>query len=616
MDSVVLKNLLLGKYASQRVEAREVAKNADLHYMAGLTHHEHRERVLMQVGLLRDSGIVCKAFPVEFGGDNDFGGHVAGFEELFTTDPSLQIKSGVQYGLFAAAIQHLGTEKHHEAWLEKAMNLDMLGCYGMTESGHGSDVFNIKTTATYDVKNDEFIINTPDRSSWKDYLGNAAKHARWAVVFAQLYTGMGERQGVHAFMVPIRNQQGVFLAGVSGEDDGVKGGLNGIDNGRLCFDNVRVPRVNLLNRYGDVDVKGRYTSSISNPKRRFFVMLGTLVQGRVSLDGAAVVASKVALQIAVTYANRRKQFMKSDGSETLLMDYQTHQKRLLPLVAETYAASFAHEELLEEFDAVFTRLASGVNGEVEGMQDLETHAAVLKAVNTWHGLNTLQQAREACGGNGFLQENHVAQLRADFDIYVTFEGDNTVLLQLAGKRLLTDYSAKMKDATIVQKIAYVSKDIAQSARFKFTELNHASTVGALLKTRVDLMTAHIASAMFNARKHGENLEEAFNMQQVNIVELGKAYGDLLKFDAFTKVVNSLPNDGSWNVLNDVRKLYGWTVLQGNAAWFMTEGLLTPAQSKEVNTIVDRLLLALRPYSQQLVDVFGYEPEHLRAAILS
>ena len=615
MDKKILENILLGKQAKARLEARKIAENPELHYIPGLPYTEHRERVLKQVSILRDSGLVFKAFPKEYGGQDDFGGHVAAFEELFLTDPSLQIKSGVQYGLFTAAIQHLGTKKHHDAYLKKAMSLEMLGCYGMTETGHGSDVFNIKTTATFDVGNDEFVINTPSRDAWKDYLGNAALHGRWAVVFAQLYTGMNQSHGVHAFLVPIRDEEGKLLRGIQSEDDGVKGGLNGVDNGRLCFTSVRIPRGNLLDRYGSVDSKGKYSSPIDNPKRRFFVMLGTLVQGRVSLDGAAVVAAKAALQIAISYANKRRQFPNSSGEEKLLMDYQTHQYRLLPLLAETYAASFAHEELLAEFSKVFARLASAGGEEVEGMQDLETHAATLKAINTWHALNTLQQAREACGGSGFLQENHIAQMRADFDIYVTFEGDNTVLLQLVGKRLLTDYSAKFKNATATQKLALVNQDVIDKAKFKFTGLHHSSTISGLLKARVDLMTAHIASDFYKAKKANADIEDIFSHDQMAIVQLAKAYGDMVRFEAFKKVVTELPHNDEWSPLNDLCKLFGWVCVQKDSGWFMMNGLLTGSQAKEVNRTFDYLLSILRPYSQDFVDAFGYSDKLLRADIL-
>src|SRR5690606_30817684 len=107
-----------------------------------------------------------------------------------------------------------------------------LGAFAMTETGHGSDVASIGTTATYDEAEEEFVIDTPFRGAWKDYLGNAALHGKHAVVFAKLIT-QGVDHGVHAFYVPLRDDSGAFLPGIGGEDDGYKGGLNGIDNGRL-----------------------------------------------------------------------------------------------------------------------------------------------------------------------------------------------------------------------------------------------------------------------------------------------------------------------------------------------------------------------------------------------
>ena len=223
------------------------------------------------------------------------------------------------------------------------------------------------------------------------------------------------------------------LPGVGGEDDGLKGGLNGIDNGRLHFDHVRVPRTNLLNRYGDVAADGTYSSPIESPGRRFFTMLGTLVQGRVSLDGAAANASKIALAIAVTYANQRRQFAGGGADEVVLLDYGQHQRRLLPLVAETYATTFAHEELLAAFDDVF----SGRGDTPEGREDLETLAATLKPTSTWHAHEhaSRRRARRAAAPATWPRTGSSACTQ-DLDVYVTFEGDNTVLYQLVAKRLL------------------------------------------------------------------------------------------------------------------------------------------------------------------------------------
>lgn len=200
---------------------------------------------------------------------------------LAYADLSLWVKSGVQWGLFGGAVENLGTERHRDV-VKRLISLDLLGCFAMTESGHGSDVANLETTATYDPQSQEFVVHSPTPSARKDYIGGAAEHAGMAAVFAQLITE-GTSQGVHCFLVPIRDEHGADLPGVTTYDDGLKGGLLGVDNGRIVFDQVRIPRENLLNRYADVAPDGTYSSDIENPSRRFFTTLGTLVRGRVSV---------------------------------------------------------------------------------------------------------------------------------------------------------------------------------------------------------------------------------------------------------------------------------------------------------------------------------------------
>ena len=291
VDVASLTHQLLGRWGDLRLFSRAIVGDPRFQKIEGLPVAEHRERVLEQLKLLVTEAKVLRAFPERLGGADDAGGSLAGFEELVAGDPSMQIKGGVQWGLFASAILHLGTPEQHDRLLPGAMTLAVPGAFAMTEIGHGSDVASVATTATYDEETQEFVIHTPFKAAWKEYLGNAGKHGVAAVVFAQLIT-KGVNHGVHAFYTPIREQNpdgsaGAFLPGIGGEDDGVKGGLNGIDNGRLHFTNVRVPREDLLARYGSVAADGTYSSPIESSGRRFFTMLGSLVQGRVSLDGAA-----------------------------------------------------------------------------------------------------------------------------------------------------------------------------------------------------------------------------------------------------------------------------------------------------------------------------------------
>ena len=353
LDTAALGKELLGRWAEVRLRARALCERPEMWKIEGQPIAEHRERVLEQLSHLVDAGGVLLSFPESVGGKANPGGNIANFEQLVLADPSLQIKSGVQWGLFGAAVMHLGTEKHHLKFLPGIMSLETPGCFAMTETGHGSDVASIATTATYDETSGDFILHTPHRGAWKDYIGNAALHGKAAVVFAQLIVG-GENHGVHALYVPLRDENG-FLPGIGVEDDGPKGGLNGIDNGRLHFTNVRVPRENLLDRYGSVDENGVYSSPIESRGRRFFTILGTLVQGRVSLVGAVSVASQLAMTIAVKYAVVRRQFpVPGTNSEQVLLDYQQHQRRLLPRLANAYAMTFAQDELLNIFHDVFS----------------------------------------------------------------------------------------------------------------------------------------------------------------------------------------------------------------------------------------------------------------------
>jgi acyl-CoA oxidase len=632
VDVAALGELLMGRWADARRHTRELAKREEFHRIDGLGMPEHRARVIGQLHRLVEEGSVGRAFPAYLGGEEDHGGNIAAFEEWATADMSLQIKSGVQWGLFGAAIMHLGTKHHHDTFLPGAISLAVPGAFAMTETGHGSDVASIGTTATYDPGTDEFVIDTPFRAAWKDYLGNAAIDGQAAVVFAQLIVG-DVNHGVHALYVPIRDGK-TFLPGIGGEDDGLKGGLNGIDNGRLHFSGVRVPRTNLLNRYGDVDENGVYSSPIASPGRRFFTMVGTLVQGRVSLDGSAVVVSKLALKIAITYATQRRQFSDTaEGDEVVLLDYQRHQRRLLPRLATTYAMAFAHERFLQKFHAVF----AGEADTDDDRQELETLAAALKPFSTWSALDILQECREACGGAGFLAENRFTQLRADFDVYATFEGDNNVLLQLVAKRLLADYAKSFAgaDGAAIAKLVAAQVGEAALSRSGLRALaqgvvdfgSTARSIGyvrgtaaqrQLLTDRVQTMVAALAGRMRGIAKLSAGEGAAlFNRNQNELIEAAYAHSELLEWEAFTDAVDGIEDAGTKQVMTWLRDLFGFTLIEKHLDWYLINGRLSAARATAITDYIDdRLLPRLRPHALDLVDAFGYAPEHVRAPIAS
>jgi len=649
LDVPALTALLDGKYAEVRQLVREnLAEHASvIADQRTMDQHDFRERVLEIIQTMAATGSTGFGFPAEYGGGADVGASIAAFETLALGDLSVVVKTGVQFGLFGGAILQLGTKRHHDAYLEDLIAARLLGCFAMTESGHGSNVQALGTTATYDVGTGEFVIDTPDDRARKDYIGGAAAHASVAVVFAQLVVA-GEGHGVHALVVPIRDEHGQALPGVRIADDGLKIGLNGVDNGRLWFDGVRVPRESLLDRYAVVSEDGRYSSDIENPDRRFFTMLGTLVQGRVSVGGAGINAAKVALAIAVEYAVHRRQFgTPGSGEEEVLLDYGMHQRRLLPLLASTYALHFAQERVAADLHEIFSVASSdepGDGGADAGAQELarralESRAAGTKAMGTWHATRTIQECREACGGAGYLAVNRFGALRADTDVFTTFEGDNTILMQLVAKGLLTAYKDSFEDLDQIGLVRFVASTAVETvlertgARSILERLRDAVPGGGrgsddgepgLLDDRyqLEMLTwreEHILSSVARRLKRGMDgggsPTEVFSRCQDHVISAAHAHVERLVLEAFQDKVRACEPGPNRDALALLCDLFALTCIEQDRGWFLEHGRLSTARSKAVTAQVGELVRRVRPIAQDLVDAFAVPRELLDVELL-
>jgi len=634
VDPKKLTEVMDGRWAHVRRDARENLRDPDFAPVYGETMQEARDRVTRMAKKLADSGRVGLGFPKQYGGDDDSGGSVTSIEMLAFGDLSTMVKAGVQWGLFGGALQLLGTKRQHDKYLRDVMSFDLPGCFAMTETGHGSDVQMLRTVCEYDPETQCFDLHTPHQAARKDYIGNAAKDGRMAVVFAQLIT-QGKNHGVHAWLVPIRDENGKPMPGVTIGDDGAKAGLNGVDNGRLEFDHVKVPRDMLLDRYGQVAEDGTYTSSIENETRRFFTMLGTLVRGRVSVGGSASSATKVALDIAARYGDVRRQFAApGDDREIVINDYLVHQRKLLPALATTYALHFAQGELVETMHDVQTAVHSrGEEVDEEAQRELESRAAGLKAAQTWHATKTIQMCREACGGAGYLQENRLPHLKADTDVFTTFEGDNTVLLQLVAKGLLTGYrdafgsldgwgrvgfNAHMLRETVLERtaaralIARLVDAVGseepplldrgwQLKMFEFRE-KHALE-GAIRRLRKNSTTEGMAAF------------DMFNDVQDHVLKTAQTHIDRVVLEAFVAGIERTTDPAAKALLEKVCDLYALSTLENDKAWFLEHGQLNATRAKSLTGAVNQLLKELRPHIITLVDAFAIPDEWKACAIL-
>ncbi|MBV9490164.1 MAG: acyl-CoA dehydrogenase family protein [Verrucomicrobia bacterium] len=611
-DIKALQALLDGEFAETRTMVKELV--SQLPYDDGTNVPAYRAKVLAWLRRIADAGIGRIFIPRYLGGEENVPKFMAAFEVLAFHDLSLAIKVGVQFGLFAGSIQRLGTEYHHRKYLADAVDARLLGCFAMTEIGHGSNVQGLDTTAVYEPATGVFVINSPSYSAGKNYIGNAARDGRMATVFAQLEVG-GERHGVHAFLVPIRNEAGEILPGITVEDNGLKMGLNGVDNGRVWFDHVRIPRSEMLNRFADVTPEGVYRSDIQSPAARFFTMIGTLVGGRVSIAASANGVAKSALTIAIRYGARRRQFGPPKGAqETLLLDYPAHQLRLMPLLANVYALDFALKHLV----------ALNARTEAGDSRRLETLAAALKAFATWNTTKTIQTCRETCGGEGYLSVNRFAALKADTDVYATFEGDNVVLMQLVAKNLLAELKDRFK-GTRPDQVAgfFVGRKLSQVMKQSpFWCLN--GTKGHLLDPAVQLEyfkfreeTLLLNNAqLFRRFLSREKLDpySAFTQLQPEMLELAQAFAERTILQHFTEEIAGIENRPLRSALKRLADLFALTHLNEHRAWFLEAGAFTNIKSQAIRNLVGRLCRDLRQEAVALVDAFGIPDACIAAPI--
>ncbi|KAJ9563680.1 hypothetical protein OSB04_008840 [Centaurea solstitialis] len=555
---------------------------------------QQREMTMKRIDYLREEGAFDGWFSKK-GSDGELW-RFAVLETASVFDHSLGIKLGAHFLLWGGALRFMGTKRHHDKWFKPTESFEVNGCFAMTELGHGSNVRGIETVTRYDAKTEEFIITTPCESAQKYWIGGAANHATHAVVFSQLEIN-GVNEGVHAFIAQIRDTDGNVCPNVRIADCGRKIGLNGVDNGRIWFDDLRIPRENLLNSVAEVSPDGQYLTAIKDPDRRFAAFLAPLTSGRVSVAATAMQIAKIGLAIATRYSLSRRVFsIEPNEPEVLLLDYPSHQRRLLPLLAKTYAMSFASNYLKMIY----------VKRTPESIKTVHVVSSALKAVLTWHNLRTLQECREACGGQGIKTENHVGHFKSEYDVQLTFEGDNNVLMQQISKALLAEFLAAKK----------------RNKPIKGLGLEHLNKPAPIIPSKLTsstLRTTRFQTDIFCLRERdllhrfvkevsehqalGENIEHIFATTHQLAEDLGRAFSDRLILQTFLDVEATLPAGSLKNVLSLMRSMYT-TILMEEDASFLRYGYLSTDNAAVVRKEVLKLCSELRPYALSLVSSFG------------
>ncbi|XP_057450687.1 acyl-coenzyme A oxidase 3, peroxisomal-like isoform X2 [Lotus japonicus] len=363
------------------------------------------------------------------------------------------------------------------------------------------------------------------------------------------------------------------------------------------FDNARIPRENLLNSVADVSSSGEYLSAIKNADQRFAAFLSPLTYGRVTISVGAVYISKIALAITIRYALTRRAFsIAPNGPEVLLLDYPSHQRRLLPLLAKVYAMSFAAIELKMMY----------ANRTPESKKAIHIFSSAYKATFTWNNMRTLQECREACGGQGVKTENRIGHFMSEFDVHSTFEGDNNVLMQQMSKTLLAEYITRT----------------TKNEPFRGLGLEHMNkpwpvipsqlTSSAIRSSEFQIDLFHLrerdllrrfAAEVSEYQSHGKSKESAFILSYQLAEDLGRAFSERAILKTFMEAESTLSAGSVKNVLGLLRSLYAMMCVDEDAS-FLRYGYLSIENASAVRKEVPKLCSELRPLALALVSSFG------------
>ncbi|MFD6340640.1 acyl-CoA dehydrogenase family protein [Streptomyces sp. NPDC060131] len=345
-----------------------------------------------------DRGIVAKlgalgflglTVPEEYGGSGgDHFAYCLVTEELGRGDSSVRGIVSVSLGLVAKSIAAWGDEEQKRAWLPGLTSGRTLGCFGLTESGTGSDAGSLATRAVRD--GGDWVVNGS-----KMFITNGT----WAdvvLLFARTNDAPGHR-GVSAFLVPA-DSPGLTRRELHG-----KLGLRGQATAELTLEDVRVPAAALLGPEG----KG------------FSLAMSALAKGRMSVAAGCVGIARAALEAAVGYAGEREQFGRS------IAHYQLVQELISDIAVDVDAARLLTWRVADLID----------RGE-----EFATAASKAKLFASEAAVRAANNALQVFGGYGYIDEYPVGKLLRDARVMTLYEGTSQIQKLIIG-RALTGVSA-------------------------------------------------------------------------------------------------------------------------------------------------------------------------------
>ncbi|ETP19402.1 hypothetical protein F441_06546, partial [Phytophthora nicotianae CJ01A1] len=518
-------------------------------------------------------------------------------------------------------IKNLGllfTDEQQTRWMEMAKQWRMVGCYAQTELGHGSNVRGLETTATYIPATDEFEIHSPTLTSMKWWPGALARTANFGVVYARLLLG-GKDYGVHNFMVQLRDlETHDAMPGVTLGDVGPKIGFNNVDNGYCSFNRVRIPRLNMGMRFATVTREGKYVKNSDVPQE---VLYFTMLQTRMVFIRSAGVNLAKACTISIRYSAVRQQgydanYPKSK-EELSVLDYQTQQYRLFPLLAAAYAIVLTGNRV-DDFSAALSEQMK--SGEVSLLSVGHVMSCGLKVLTTDLATAGIETARRACGGHGYLLSSGLPILLGDAAQTVTTEGDNLVLSIQTARALLKILASYKKTGKVPEPMAFlenIDKLPNATPRTQKQWLEPQNYVAAFEQRFLYQLRSYVQKISTES-----SATVGLQNNSMDTLKLTNSYANLVLVKTFAEAVQApstltsefLSSPAILNVVRLLCHLFALTQLEATAGEFMESGCVFPSEMPIIRANIEELLKLIRPHAVTLVDGFNFSDHTLNSTL--